>query len=146
MRCLLLVLWFLVCFSILAGCAGVEKPTPEQIANADYGAVPENYKSAIEEYIKASLIDPDSARFSNWHGPAKGYSYNSNGKPVFGYLVCVYVNSKNRMGGYGGSHPYLFVMKNDRIALIEDVYFVDSHATHYLSYKDKELRERCAQF
>jgi len=55
------------------GCAGMQKPTPDQLANADYGSYPANYKEISTQYISNVLIDPYSAVFSDWKGPSTGW-------------------------------------------------------------------------
>lgn len=102
----------LLLFSL--GCAGVQKPTPEQLANADYGSYPADYKEITTQYISNILIEPYSAVFSNWRGPSKGWYGNYQGS-FFGYRVCVSVNAKNRMGGYTGSKLHFVVINNGRV-------------------------------
>ncbi len=100
-------------FTIM-GCASMNKPTPAQITNADYGSYPDNYKNIVENYMARMLFDPYSAVFSNWRGPAQGYIYDITGT-YFGYRVCVEVNAKNRMGGYTGNKMHLFVINNGHV-------------------------------
>jgi hypothetical protein len=106
---------------VLAGCAMMNKPTQEQIAAADYGLLPEDYKTVIQTYMPRILLDPYSAVFSHWRGPSRGYAYDQNGS-YFGYRVCVEVNAKNRMGGYVGSQPYFFLLNNGRVMMIQGGY------------------------
>lgn len=131
--------------ALLVGCS-INRPTPEQIANADYGLPPQNYKNIIIEHVKRDLIDPNSSTFTDWRGPAKGYLHDGNKEFVFGYLVCVEVNSKNRMGGYAGKQPQLYVLKNDSIALYEDAYFGSGYSLKYSQVKAQDIRQMCATF
>ena len=96
------------------GCATVHKPTPEQIATADYGSYPNNYRQVVEDYMRKILIDPYSAVYEGWCGPSAGYYYDWSGT-YFGYRVCVEINSKNRMGGYVGSKPFYFMINNGTV-------------------------------
>jgi hypothetical protein len=105
----------------LIGCAAAHKPTPEQIAVADYGSYPEDYRQIVEDYMKKILIDPYSAVYEDWHGPSKGYFYDMSGT-YYGYRVCVEINSKNRMGGYVGSKPFFFMIKDGRVVKMEGGY------------------------
>ncbi len=104
----------LVLLILLCGCAAMNKPTPEQLANANYGSYPSDYKDVIQNYFARVLIDPYSAVYSEWRGPAQGYVYDMSGV-YFGYRVCVEVNAKNRMGGYTGSAPYFIIINNGHI-------------------------------
>jgi hypothetical protein len=98
----------------LWGCAGVQRPTSEQLINADYGIYPTTYKEVTSQYISNLLIDPYSAVFSDWRGPIKGW-YGNNRTLLYGYMICVAVNAKNRMGGYSGRKLYYILIKNDRV-------------------------------
>lgn len=104
--------FYLLALCLFAGCAGTLKPTPDEIASADYGVYPDNYQEIATAYILKGLIDPYSAVFSGWQGPSKGWISDSS-KVYFGYEVCVSVNAKNRMGGYSGSKLHYFLIKND---------------------------------
>jgi hypothetical protein len=83
-----------------AGCA-TRQPSP-QFTDADYGALPSDYKQIAVEYIKNRLRDPDSAhirvsdeRPEKWPEPVH---------KVPAYAVKLYVNAKNGFGGYTGEH------------------------------------------
>lgn len=103
------------------GCAAVNKPTPEQIASANYGKYPDDYKEIVQRYVSRILIDPDSAKFSEWRGPSQGYWYDY-GSTFFGYRICVEVNAKNRMGGYTGRQQYYFLIKDGLIVKTDGGY------------------------
>ena len=98
------------------GCAGVQRPTPEQLANADYGSYPTNYKEITTQYISNMLKDPYGALFIEWRGPSKGWHGNDQGG-FFGYRVCVFVSTENRMGGYNGRRLYFVVIKDGRVVV-----------------------------
>ena len=51
---------FLLCASLLSVLlAGfVHRPTPEQIASADYGSYPSDYKEVIQQHFSKRLFDP----------------------------------------------------------------------------------------
>lgn len=55
--------------------------------------LPEDYIKLIENGVKEKLIDPESARFKS-----KGDPVFTNGK----WRCAIYVNAKNRFGGYVG--------------------------------------------
>ncbi len=115
---LFLCTFFVFC---LAGC--VHAPTPEQIAAADYGSYPGDYKEVIQQHFYKILFDPYSAQYSDWRGPSSGYwAKPFGGETVFGYRACVEVNAKNRMGGYTGSQQYFFMMRNGSIVYVDGGY------------------------
>lgn len=117
----------LCCFVILLSCLvlnGCGVAFHQNAANAaktakpeDYGPVPTNYKESISELMEIVLIDPESVRYSNWLSPQQAIipeSYMSP-KAVLGWQVNVFVNSRNRMGGYTGAKPLGFFFVNNRI-------------------------------
>ncbi len=102
---------------LLAGCASV--PTREQIAGANYGTYPKNYQASITNYMFGLLSDPYSAVY-RFGTPYKGYAYvNGNSEPpVFGYLVDVGINARNRTGSYVGEEMFIFFLRDDELWLL----------------------------
>lgn len=102
---------------VTLGC--VTPVTPEQIARADFGAIPDppTYQTAIRHFMQPLLFDPFTARFRFIGEPEKGYAYLSGTRqpPVFGYLVQVGITAKNLKGNYVGEEPHRFFIKNDML-------------------------------
>lgn len=94
---------------MLSGCA--TKPTPGEMASADYGSYPDAYQTIIQNYMGHLLKDPYSARYEYLNQPKKGWARG----PIFGYVVCVNVNARNSYGGYTGAQPSYFMIHDDRI-------------------------------
>lgn len=105
----------------LSGCATTNStyaPTDEEIDKASYGEKPTQYKQRIETYVKSSLIDTESAQFTNYSEPKKDWLAKFEGfggVKYFSWLVCVEVNAKNRYGGYVGRKPYFFIFQGNEI-------------------------------
>ena len=68
---------FSITLAFLTGCATF--PTDEEIAAADYGQKPTQYKQKIEEYLKSVLLDPESAQVTNYSTPKKDWLVGSEG-------------------------------------------------------------------
>lgn len=104
------------------GC--VTPVTPEEIASADYGAVPASpiYEKAIKRFMQPLLFEPSSARFRFIGEPQKGYAYLSGRRkpPLFGYLVYVNIDAKNLKGDYVGEQPRRFFIKNDTLHVLKN--------------------------
>ncbi|WP_153985153.1 hypothetical protein [Lonepinella koalarum] len=89
--------------------------------NADYGILPKNYQKKATEYLKSTLKDPDSAKFSNFTKPRKEHVIYSKGKYItpndvfYGYSTCVLVNAKNSYGGYVGNQLYWIFFYNREV-------------------------------
>lgn len=102
MRKLLLLLILVVG---LTGCAGIgSKVSPEETI-AKYGPLPNNWQELVSVCISRKLIDPESARFS-WHEAQP----RSNG-----WYGGVWVNAKNRLGGYVGDKPWEWLIVNGQV-------------------------------
>ncbi len=110
-----ILLGITLCFSVCSISACVTVPTQQEILNADYGKYPNDYQETVKSYMGNLLFDPYSAVYSNWRGPAQGYSGGRFVQTAFGYRVCVDINAKNRMGGFVGNKRHYFVIHNDRI-------------------------------
>lgn len=98
---------------IITGCATA--PDRSAAQNAYYGQKPNEQEKIeiITEYIKNSLIDPDSLRL-RCSNPRKGWARRFYSDPVtFGYVFACYANAKNRFGGYAGETLYVFLF-NDK--------------------------------
>ena len=93
--------------------------TPEQIATADYGTVPDPpiYQNAIKHVMQPLLFEPSTAHFRFLGRPQKGYAYLLGRKnpPTFGYLVHVGITAKNVMGNYANEEPCRFFIKNNTL-------------------------------
>src|SRR5262245_41640703 len=61
--------------------------------------------------ILASLKAPESARF----GRATFYQRDNDGAK----FVCIYVNSKNSIGAYGGTHPATVSFKDSKVVDVD---------------------------
>ncbi len=104
------------------GC--VTPVTPEQIAGADYGTVPEAsiYQKAIQDLVQQSLLEPFPARIRIIREPQKGYAYLSGRRkpPEFGYIVHAGITAKNFMGEYRSEKPQRFFIKNETLYLLNE--------------------------
>ncbi len=91
-------------------------PTPQELEGLDFGLYPENYRDIIDASLERKLIDYNSAILRDINKPEKmGVSrVTIAGKDLnFGYGVCLKINTKNRMGGYGGFKKHLFLIRHN---------------------------------
>lgn len=123
-----ITLCFLTTLCFFASCATA--PTSEEISKIGYGEpLTIDYKADIKAYFEQSLVDPFSAHIK--YEEPRTYWLKAppllGGGLIAGYGVPVQVNAKNRMGGYVGWRPYLFIFRNDHLIKIltpEDLEFV----------------------
>lgn len=103
------------CSLLMTSCVSV--PTQQEMSTMSFGFAPTNYESPIKQYFDSTLIDPYSAHYE-FSTPVQFVwkdSFLLGGKVYAGYLVNTQVNSKNRMGGYGGSRRFGFIFNSNRI-------------------------------
>lgn len=67
-------------------------------------------ESQAERQVKAYLVDPESAQFSE--------VVTENG------VTCGVVNSKNQMGGYTGQRT--FIIRDGRVLFVGDPYYLEA--------------------
>jgi hypothetical protein len=124
---------YFAALSILVGCTA-PPPTQQELAAANYGPPPKNYKATVMMFMGGILKDPESARYGFYIEPAKGYMGASR---KFGWATCATINAKNSFGGYVGAKLYFLLIRNDVV--------VDYDNTDGKSYLyDREINERCA--
>ena len=96
-----------IVFMICLGCATA--PTQQEIDKADYGEYPSDYQAIIMTYLQN---DPYSLMDLRMSKPRKCWTEFKEGF-VYGYLVYVSYNAKNRYGGYTGQkEEFAFIRKN----------------------------------
>ncbi len=83
-------LYVVVWAVVISGCAVT--PNPEAI-----GPYPDNYKDILKTYVLRNYFDPYSIRSASVSQPVQGHFFFQQG-----WIVCLELNAKNRMGGYIG--------------------------------------------
>ena len=101
----------------LTSCASM--PTQQELANADYGAYPDNYEQIIKSYLEQRLKDPYSAEYRHIRGPEKRWA-RLFAQGNYGYSVCYIINAKNSFGGYMGYKTHNFIIYNGQV--VQHVY------------------------
>src|SRR5437763_16121901 len=76
-----------------------------------YGPYPAKYKGIVRQWLNKQLIDPDSARIE-WIGEPKPADLGKSGEHLYGYLVNLPVNARNRLGGYTGTPKHAVLIRN----------------------------------
>ena len=129
--------WMSVAATLLALSGTHAAPAIAQASDGHfYGPAPEweEYRQMAEAHIRAQLIDPDSARI-NWLGSYyRGEFKIMLGGRTYGYVACGTVNSKNRMGGYAGSTPFVVVIDYGRVLL--------SRIENWIDYECSQLQQQ----
>ena len=94
------------------GLASLAAPAAAQI-----GMVPETTKgiALVETAVRASLKDPDSAKFEWPNGFTNGWYRVAFGKKVTGWVTCGTVNAKNSYSGYGGRSAVIAAIRDGEV-------------------------------
>ena len=116
----------IIFFTLVASGCGIttSKPTEQEIASADYGAYPHNYKDIIKNYIKKKgLYESETAKYRFENPPKK---FHSTGKKLFStrfnYSVSkVYVEAKFIYKSSISEQEFSFNIKNGKVKKCIDV-------------------------
>ena len=81
-----------------------------------YGEYPKNYHELITQWLNATLVDAPSA-YVEWISQPKAGSLpeKKGGNPLFGYVVDIKVNSRNRFGTYTGMQKHSVLIKDGKV-------------------------------
>lgn len=115
------IIVFLFCIIFLQGCGlAYQQNVAKLSATAkleDYGSKPDGYQETIMTVMERFLIDPESVRYSEWKEPVIGTipSESMSTTPTLCWYVEVYINAKNRLGGYTGATKMRFYFKNGKL-------------------------------
>ncbi|WP_318491837.1 lipoprotein [Photobacterium leiognathi] len=100
----------------LTGCSAAPKH-----GQLSYGAYPPVNvpKQAAQEYLKANLMDYNSAIITYGGHPSRGYLHSPIfGTQAVGYHYYVSVNAKNAYGAYTGARDYVFVFRGKELSAL----------------------------
>jgi hypothetical protein len=105
----------LVCTSFMAMCAVSNLSAESTPADVErYGPYPTNYKEIVMKWLETQLIDPASARVE-WTGEPKPADLGKKGEHLYGYLVHVKVDARNRFGAYTGKQTHGALIRNGEV-------------------------------
>jgi hypothetical protein len=109
------LLLFMAC--ALPGLVRAETTEIEVVADPRiYGDYPKNYQEIITQWLNETLVDAPSA-YVEWMGTPKAGSLplKKGAAPVFGYVVDIKVNSRNRFGAYTGMQKHTVLIKDGKV-------------------------------
>jgi hypothetical protein len=100
---------------LLAGCATA--PSADEIVAATSQPAPDRAAGTamIEQAVRETLKDPDSAKFEWPHGFVSGWYQQPFGKKYVGWITCGTVNAKNSYGGYVGKQAVIGVINGGAV-------------------------------
>ena len=105
--------------SALLGCDTTVRRS--EMDAVDYGPKPERWREEIRSYLGIRLNDPKNAIVEFRSEPKIMYQKESplRGRQ-FGWAVCVWVNDKNRSGGFDGFYPMTVFLRNDKVVAVNN--------------------------
>lgn len=115
-----------IAFLLLLACAApaglAAEPTEIEIV-ADprvYGEYPKNYQEIVTRWLNETLVDAPSAQIEWVSAPQAGsLPEKKGGKALFGYLVQIKVNSRNRFGTYTGMQKRTVLIRDGRVIKVK---------------------------
>lgn len=111
--------FLIVLMLVTVGCTKAP-PMSEQLS-AYYGPYPSNYEQIIKDKMVTVLFDPYSAQYHFEGTPSSGYYARPFGaKAEYGWYGTVYINAKNRMGGYVGATKYSYLIRDGKLIVFEE--------------------------
>jgi hypothetical protein len=80
------------------------------------GEFPKNYQEIVTQWLNSTLVDAPSAQVEWVAAPQPGsLPEKKGGKALFGYLVEIKVNSRNRFGTYTGMQKHTVLIRDGRV-------------------------------
>jgi hypothetical protein len=109
------LLLFMAC--VAPGLARAETTEIEIVADPRiYGEYPKNYQEIITQWLNATLVDAPSSYVEWISGPKPGsLPEKKGGNALFGYIVEIKVNSRNRFGTYTGMQRHSVLIKDGKV-------------------------------
>jgi hypothetical protein len=108
-------------FLVLLACAlpalAAEPTGTETVADPQvYGEYPKDYQGIITRWLLDTLVDAPSAQIEWVAKPQAGsLPDKKSGKTLFGYLVELKVNSRNRFGTYTGMQKRTVLIRDGEV-------------------------------
>ena len=113
--------------ALVSGCAVT--PNPEAI-----GPYPQDYKEILKTHILRTYFDPYSLRSVSVSQPIQGHLYFQQG-----WIVCLEVNAKNRMGGYIGLQRTAYLLNRGTVVqTMEEAQLCDNVQVSYSPWPELE--------
>ncbi len=78
------------------------------------GPFPKLYKEIVWNWMRANLVDADSAKIE-WSGEPKPADLGASGEHLYGWLVNFKVNARNRFGAYTGKQSHGVLIRDGQI-------------------------------
>jgi hypothetical protein len=140
----LMIIFFTLAVS---GCGfSPSKPTDQEIASADYGAYPHNYKDIIKNYMeKKGLYEFETVKYRFENPPKK---FHTTGKKLFStkfnYSVSkVYIEAKFIYKSNVSEQEFSYNIKNGRVKECVDVTQLKLSIEEVINKKNSKTPWRC---
>jgi hypothetical protein len=88
--------------------------TPQPVDVARYGPYPADYKEIVTKWLQTQLVDASSARIE-WEGEPKPADLGKKGEHLYGWLVNLKVNARNRFGAYTGTQKHGALIRDGQV-------------------------------
>lgn len=107
--------------TLLAGCSslpaagqGTASESTPNLAHADFGRYPPDYKALVQAWSKSNIKAPDGLQFGHVSRPRHEWAPGRSG-PLFGWSVCAMITAPNSYGVYTGPQTFWFLIHGDHV-------------------------------
>ena len=100
----------------------------------EIGPFPSDYRDVVKKHLQRTLFDPYSVRGASISLPSEGHLFFRQG-----WIVCVELNARNRMGGYVGLQRTAYLINRGTITkTMEKAPLCDGNHLAYNRWPDIE--------
>jgi hypothetical protein len=120
----------------LGGCSqpgNLRGPSDAELARADVGAYPPDYKSLVRSWSEHNLSESATLQFGRVSKPRREWGL-AGSKKVYGWSVCAMISAPNAYGEYTGPQTFWFLIHGDRIVDTRQSYTITPG--HYVNCSD----------
>jgi hypothetical protein len=120
----------------LGGCSSIGNtrgPSGEDLARADVGAYPPDYKSLVRSWSEHNLGDPAALQFGRVSKPRREWGL-AGSKKVYGWSVCAMISAPNAYGEYTGPQTFWFLIRGSQVVDVRQSYTISPG--HYVNCSD----------
>ena len=106
MRMVMVLLGLLL---VISACATpMPRPSPQEMAAADYGLFPESWKQITKDALAREMVRPEGLYIRDIYPPNQVWIITPDGEKIYGWGVCGFV-----VMGISKMEPFLVVIRDE---------------------------------
>jgi hypothetical protein len=123
----------LVALTACSSAGNLRESFDGNLAHADFGAYPPDYKALIRSWTEHNLDGAASLQFGHVSRPRREW-VPTGAEKVYGWSVCAMISAPNAYGEYTGPQTFWFLIHGDRIVGTRQSYTISPG--HYVNCSD----------